>query len=506
MTQQRTPSIVVIGAGMTGILMAIKLRDAGITDITVLEKKDNLGGTWRENSYPGVACDVPSHMYTYSFEPNPNWSNFFARGPEIQAYFEMVADKYDVRKLIRFNEAVTDARFKDGKWFVETSANKQLVVDFVVCATGILHHPAYPDIPGLDTFKGKMFHTAEWDHEQAINDSVKVGVIGTGSTAAQAIPELVNSGASVSVFQRTPQWILPLGDFNIGPTAKKIMNKYAFTHKIMRRFATFFMEHFFTKAVTGHTVQKNLLSFFCKTNLRFSIKDKQLREKLRPDYQVGCKRVIVNKTFYKAIQKPNAHLITQGIDRITENGVVTKDGKMHELDVLVLSTGFNPFNFMRPMNLVGRESLHIDQAWSKSIKAYRSILLPNYPNFFLMLGPNTPIGNFSVIAMSEVQGNYVLKLIDKWRRSEFDEIEPRPQAIKAFNEYVKRGLKGTAWVGGCQSWYLDAEGDPVLWPYTWSQWVKEMSEPKMGDLITTPTMSGNPDGKNCSDQNEEVAA
>lgn len=506
MTGKRTPSVVVIGAGMTGILMAIKLRDAGITDITVLEKKETLGGTWRENSYPGVACDVPSHMYTYSFEPNPNWSNFFARGPEIQAYFEMVANKYDVRKLIRFNEAVTDARFKDGKWYVKTSANQQLVVDFVVCATGILHHPAYPDIPGLEKFKGKMFHTAEWDHSVPIKAGVNIGVIGTGSTAAQAIPELVNSGAKVSVFQRTPQWILPLGDFKIGQKAKQVMNRFAFTHKLMRRFAIFFMEHFFTKAVTGHAIQKRILSFFCKSNLRFAIKEKTLRDKLRPDYQVGCKRVIVNKTFYKAIQKPNAHLITEGIERITEHGVITKDGALHELDVLVLSTGFHPFNFMRPMNLIGRESLHIDEAWAKSIKAYRSMLLPNYPNFFLMLGPNTPIGNFSVIAMSEVQCNFVLKLIDKWRDKEFDEVEPKLSAIKAFNDYVKRGLKGTAWVGGCQSWYLDAEGDPVLWPYTWSRWVKEMDEPNMADLITQNTEPGQPDGNIRPAKNQEAAA
>lgn len=485
----RKPSVVVIGAGMTGILMVIKLRKAGITDITVLEKKDKVGGTWRENTYPGVACDVPAHMYTYSFEPNPRWSNFFARGGEIQEYFEHVAEKYSVNSAIRFNEAVTDARYKDGRWTVKTSQDKTYHADFVVCATGILHHPAFPDINGLNEFKGDMFHTAQWNHDVEIKKGVKVGVIGTGSTAAQAIPELIKTGADVSVFQRTPQWLLPLSDYRVSKWMKNLLSKSPLLVKLHRKFSVFIMEHLFTKAVTGHFFQKKLLEYWCKLNLRFSIKDKNLRKKLKPNYQVGCKRVIVNTTFYKGIQKDNAHLITDGIERITEKGIVTKDGKLHELDVLVLSTGFNPFNFMRPMNLIGREELHIEDAWQDRIKAYRSMMLPNYPNFFLMLGPNTPIGNFSVIAMSEVQGDYVIKMIKKWQNNQFDEVEAKQEAVDDFNAYVKKGLKGTAWVGGCQSWYLDKDGDPILWPYTWKQWVKEMNEPQMEHMNTTSLKS-----------------
>ncbi|GGQ31927.1 flavin-containing monooxygenase [Shewanella litoralis] len=485
MTQtKRNPSVVIIGAGMTGILMTIKLRQAGITDIVVLEKKESVGGTWRENTYPGAACDVPAHMYTYSFEPNPNWSRFFARGPEIKQYFEHVVDKYDVARDIRFNEAVTDAQYTDGKWTVKTSKGQTYIADFMVCATGILHHPQFPNIAGLDDFKGAKFHTAQWDHSVEISANTRVGIIGTGSTAAQAIPELINTGATVSVFQRTPQWLMHLPDFTFSHTMRKLMTRSPIITKIHRNTGKFFLEHFFTKAVTGQFIQKHLLSFLCKANLRLSIKDKVLREKLRPNYQVGCKRVIINSTFYKGIQKPNAHLITEGIERITETGIITKDGKHHELDVLVLSTGFNAFNFMRPMNLIGRNNVHIDKAWAHKIKAYRSMLLSDYPNFFLMLGPNTPIGNFSVIAMSEVQTDYVIKLINKWRAREFDEFEAKPQAIDAFTAYVKEGLKGTSWVGGCQSWYLDADGDPILWPYTWQRWVDEMKEPQMEHINT----------------------
>jgi cation diffusion facilitator CzcD-associated flavoprotein CzcO len=485
MTQvKRNPSVIIIGAGMTGILMDIKLRKAGIDNIIVLEKKDCVGGTWRENTYPGAACDVPAHMYTYSFEPNPNWSRFFARGPEIKQYFEDVADKYDVKRDIHFNEAVTDAKYEQGKWTLKTSKDMTYVADFIVCASGILHHPKFPDIPGIENFKGSMFHTAQWDHNVEISESTRVGVIGTGSTAAQAIPELVNTGAHVSVFQRTPQWLMHLPDFEFSKNMRKLMTRFPVITKIHRNTGKFFLEHIFTKAVTGHFLQKHLLNFLCKATLKLSVKDKALRRKLRPDYQVGCKRVVINTTFYKSIQKPNTALITDGIERITETGIVTKDGKHHDLDVLVLSTGFHAFNFMRPMNLIGRNNLHIDTAWKHKIKAYRSMMLTDYPNFFLMLGPNTPIGNFSVIAMSEVQGDYVIKMIDKWRDHEFDEFEAKQDAIDEFNAYVKKGLKGTSWVGGCQSWYLDSDGDPVLWPYTWGQWVKEMKEPQMEHLIT----------------------
>ncbi|NIB44163.1 NAD(P)/FAD-dependent oxidoreductase [Pseudomaricurvus alkylphenolicus] len=483
MEAKRNPSVVIIGAGMTGILMTIKLREAGITDITLLEKSDRIGGTWRENTYPGVACDVPSHMYTYSFEPNPEWSNVFARGHEIQQYFQKVADKYGVSEKVRLNEAVISSVYKDGKWTVKTSKGDTIVADFVVSATGILHHPAKPDIPGIDTYAGTMFHTAEWDHSIDLRGK-RIGVIGTGSTAAQVIPELVDMGAEVSVFQRTPQWIFKIPD---GLYSEKMKERFRQNPNMMNRRRVWFtrsLEHIFTKAVIGRKVQRKIMEWGCKLNLRFSVKDPELRNKLTPDYQVGCKRLIINNTFYKAIQKPNAHLITEGIERIDETGIHTKDGQHHELDVIVLSTGFDPTAYMRPMNLVGKEDLNIDDAWRHKVRAYRSLMVPNYPNFFLMLGPNTPIGNFSVIAMSEVQSQYIIKLINRWRENLFDEVEATETAVDRFMAYIKAGLSSTVWVGGCKSWYLDADGDPILWPYTWGKWVKEMAEPNLADLST----------------------
>ncbi len=482
--QQRNPSVIIIGAGMTGMLMAIRLREAGVTDILILEKKDKVGGTWRENTYPGVACDIPAHMYTYSFEPNAEWSHRFARGDEIQAYFEKVARKYGVNDLVHFNEAVTASHFRDGRWHVESSQGKHYEADFLISATGILHHPAYPNIAGRERFQGKAFHTAEWDHSVSL-EGKRIGVIGTGSTACQAIPELVKCGAKVEVFQRTPQWIINVPDRDYTEAHKARCRKNPGLLYRLRNAYTKAVEETFSKAVTGHRLQHALVSFFCKLNLRRSIKDPVLRKKLTPNYKVGCKRLIVNGTFYDAIQKPNAELVTEGISCIEEQGVRTDDGRLHELDVLVYSTGFHPFNFMRPMNMTGRDGLSIDEAWSKKVQAYRSLFIPGFPNFFLMLGPNTPIGNFSVIAMSEVQCNYVLKVIERWRLEQYDEIDVKPAAMADFNAYLKAGMSKTVWVGGCQSWYLDDDGDPAMWPYTWKQWVKEMAEPELADFVLT---------------------
>lgn len=480
---KRKPKVVIIGAGMTGMLVAIKLREAGIDDIVILEKKDKIGGTWRENTYPGVACDIPAHMYTYSFEPNPNWSHRFAHGDEIQAYFEHVANKYQVLPIIRFNETVTSCHFNDAKWTLKTSQDQTYVADFVVSATGILHHPAKPDIPGLGSFKGACFHTAEWDHSVPLKDK-KVGVIGTGSTAAQAIPEVVKDAGKVSVFQRTPQWIVNLPNKQFSEKTKARWLQKPQLLKRLYRWYTFGVEQVFSKAVIGKKIQYNIVNIICRLNLWLSIKDPVLRAKLKPNYRVGCKRIIVNSSFYEAIQKPNADLVTEGIQKIVPEGVITQDGKLHPLDVLVLSTGFHPFNFMRPMDLRGKNGIKIDERWGTKVQAYRSLLIPEFPNFFLMLGPNTPIGNFSVIAMSEVQTEYILKLVKKWQDAEFDEVSATDSALKDFNAYLKEGMTNTVWLGGCQSWYLDADGDPAMWPYTWKQWVKEMKEPNMNDLLT----------------------
>jgi len=479
----RTPKIVIIGAGMTGILMTIRLREQGFTDLEILEKADRLGGTWRENTYPGVACDVPAHMYTYSFEPNPEWSHRFAHGEEIQEYFERVARKYGVSNSVAFGEAVTEAIYDSGKWTVTTSKGRTIVADFVINCTGILHHPAYPDIKGLDSFQGACFHTAKWDHSVDLKGK-RVGIIGNGSTASQIIPEVAKLASTFSVFQRTPQWYFPLPNKDIPEKAKARFRRNPNIMHRLRKAYLFGFSHFITKAVTGHKIQNFLFSAIAKAYLRFAVKDPSLRAKLTPNYKVGCKRIIVSTKFYEAIQKQNVDLVTEGIEEITAKGVRTKDGVEHELDVLILSTGFDPTAYMRPMNMQGKNGVRIDDAWSQKILTYRSLFMPGFPNNFLMLGPNTPIGNYSVIAMSEVQCNYLIKVLEHWREGRFDEIDVSEERAKSFLEYIRKGMKDTVWLGGCSSWYLDKDGDPILWPYTWERWESEMAQPLLGEFVT----------------------
>jgi len=478
----RTPKVVIIGAGMTGILMAIKCLDRGITDIVVLEKADKIGGTWRENTYPGVACDVPAHLYTYSFAMNPNWSRYYAGGGEIQGYFEEIVQRYQLEQYIQCGQEVTSSEFNQGQWIVTTNSGEQHHADFVFCATGILHHPAYPNIKGLDSFAGKMFHTARWDHSVKFDASVKVGVIGNGSTAAQFIPELVNSGADVSVFMRTPQWIMPVSDRPFGDWERYLLNRSQWLQRLYRWGSTVLLKDFFNRALSGAPIRRWLLDKLVRLNLRRSIKDKALRAQLQPDFQVGCKRVIINTTFYPAIQKNNAHLIRGGIAEITPQGVLMQDGTLHQCDVLILSTGFNALSYMRPMALAGSDGVDIEAAWKDKIEAYRSVLLKDYPNFFLMLGPHTPIANFSIIAMSEVQGDYIMQLIDKWMQGDFDTVSPKQEAITAYQQFIRNGLSGSTWASGCQSWYLDADGDAIVWPYSWASYVESMTHPIFSDL------------------------
>lgn len=474
--QMKEPVVCVIGAGMTGILMMIKLREAGIKNVVILEKADRVGGTWRENIYPGVGCDVPAHMYTYSFRGNPDWSNRLAYGAEIQQYLEDVAGEYGVTEQVHFNEAVENCNYRDGKWTIHTSQDKDYVVDFVICATGILHHPAYPDIPGLDSFKGAMFHTARWDTDVETKGK-RVGIIGTGSTAAQVIPKVAEDAAKLTVFQRTAQWVLPLPNREYSEQSKRGLRKHAWRGALLRKWFAWLFANTLTEATSGSKFHHAVLSYIVKRNLKKQVADPELRASLTPDYQVGCKRLVMSTSFLPALCRDNVEVEQTSIECITETGVRMKDGSEHELDVLVLSTGFHPFSFMRPMDLTGRDGLSIDQAWANKVQAYRGANIPGFPNFFLMLGPNSPIGNFSVIHMSEVYANYVLKLIGHWQVGNLPVVEATEQAKDEYNAYLKAGLAKTVWTSGCQSWYLDADGDPATWPYSWKRWEQEMEEP-----------------------------
>jgi cation diffusion facilitator CzcD-associated flavoprotein CzcO len=478
----REPRFAIIGAGMSGILTAIKLVEAGLTDFTVYEKADRLGGTWRENTYPGVACDVPSHLYCYSFAPNPDWTHRFSPGAEIETYFEDVARRFGVEKYIRYGQEIRRCAFERGRWRVETAGGERDEADFLIAATGVLHHPAYPAIEGLASFAGHCFHSARWDHGVRLEDR-RVGVIGTGSTAIQIVPAVVPLVRKISLFQRTAQWIMPQANppftddekasFRSAPEILQRMRA-----EISRQFA----DNFSNAVVDADSPQLELIEQACRANLERSVADPVLREKLRPNYRAACKRLIMSEDFYEAIQKPNAELVTEPIERIEKGGVRTRDGRLHELDVLVLATGFRVDRFMRPIEIVGRNGVSLDRVWDPRPSAYLALSIPDFPNLFMLNGPNGPVGNFSLIEVAELQLAYIMQLVELVRSGRCREVSATRAAAERFDEDRVEAAKRTIWqAGGCRSWYLDDRGVPAAWPWSFDRFREEMARPRLTD-------------------------
>lgn len=462
---------------MGGILAAKRLEDAGWEDIVIYEKADRLGGTWRENTYPGVACDVPAHMYTYSFAPNPGWSHTFAPGGEILEYFESVARESGVDERMRFGTAVDELRFVDDHWDVVLADGSVDRADIVVAATGVLHHPAYPDIEGLDDFEGSMFHTARWDHSIDLADR-KVGIIGTGSSAVQVVADVIDHVGELYMFQRTPQWIAPIPNTAIEESERERLSNDPAALAEVRELLTQTFEAMFANAIVDVTSNElAALEQLCRDNLEVSVRDPELREKLRPDYRPGCKRLVVSGDFYQAIQKPNATLVTEGIERIEANGIRTVDGVLHELDVLVLATGFRVDRFLRPIDVTGEDGLTLDDAWAERPYSYLGLAVPGFPNLFLLNGPNGPVGNFSLIEVAELQMNYVMQLLDAFDVTAGDLIAPTREATEAFEASRVEAAKNTVWMTGCSSWYLDDRGVPASWPWPFEHFREVLARP-----------------------------
>ena len=467
---------------MSGLLAAIKLREAGY-DFTVFEKADRVGGTWRENTYPGIACDVPSHLYSYSFALNPDWKYTSSPGHEIQDYFEGVARRFGILDEIRFGEAVVRCTWLGDAWEVESGSGDVGRYDWVVPCTGILHHPKLPDIDGLDSFAGASFHSARWDHDVPL-DGKRIGVIGNGSTGVQITGALAPRAGHFTLFQRTAQWVMPVqqveysaeqrAEFRANPAALDALHE---------ELDASFHTGFANQVLDGNSEVFDGMRAVCTAHLDEYVADPVLREKLRPDYTPACKRLVVSHNFYDSIQAPQAELCTEPIERIEPEGVRTADGELHPLDVLVCATGFHVDAFVRPMEIRGLDGVLLDDVWKERPSAYMSVAVPGFPNFFMINGPNSPVGNFSLIRTAEMQFDYLMRLVTHAGEHGSAKLVPSAEAAARFETERVAKAKNTVWATGCKSWYLDDRGIPFLWPFPFTRFTQEMEQPRFDDWV-----------------------
>jgi cation diffusion facilitator CzcD-associated flavoprotein CzcO len=480
----RQPRIVIIGAGIAGIATAVTLQHEGFHDFTILEKGTDVGGVWHWNRYPGLTCDVPSQLYQFSFAPKPDWTSLFAPGDEIQRYLRDVVDQFGLDDRLRLNAEVVSAVFTGSAWQIRTADGGELDADFVIAATGLLHHPFTPDIAGLDTFGGDVVHTARWD-DDIVTEGRRIAVIGTGSTGVQVVSALQRKAAHISHFVRTPQWVMwaPMGLSQpavFGAALRRLPDLHRFVYgKLL------WASGILTDVATRPSWRRRLVQECARWSLRAQVRDRELRSRLTPDYQPLCKRQVVSASYYRALRGRNAELVTVPIERITPRGIRTADGREIDADVLVFATGFQTHNYMRPMNLRGRDGLSIDDAWAKGPRAYRMTAIPGFPNFFTVLGPNSPTGTISPQYPAELTARYITQWLQRFRDGEISTVEVTDEATTKFNDEVAAALGPTVWNTGCNSWYLTDEGNVDLWPYDRRTMTAMLTRPDDRDFHVT---------------------
>jgi len=462
--------IAIVGAGFAGLGAAISLRQEGIEDFVVFEKNGDVGGTWWDNSYPGCQCDVPSHLYSFSFALNPDWSNTYSPQPEIWAYLRHTAERFGVLPHIRLNTPVLDACWDDGSgnWRLETSAGVY-TADVLIGANGALSEPATPDIPGLDRFQGKAFHSARWDDTEQMNGK-RVAVVGTGASAIQIVPSIQPDVAQLHVFQRTPPWVLPHSGRPIRDVERKLYRRVPAAQRFVRGLV-YWSRELVAYGMTRNPRMLEPIRRMSTRHMREHVKDPALRKKLTPRYTPGCKRLLPSNDYYAALAHDNVEVVTDGIAEVKEHSIVTVDGTERAIDVLVLATGFhvtdNPM-MNRVRDGAGRSLLEHFKA--NGARAHLGTTVPGYPNFFLLAGPNTGIGHTSLVFMIESQIAYVIDALRTMRKSGAATVEVRTEPFEAYNAELQAKMQRTVWnTGGCASWYLDEAGrNTTLWPdYTW---------------------------------------
>ncbi len=455
--------VLIIGAGFAGMGLAISLQRAGIRDFLLLEKASDLGGTWRDNRYPGAACDVPSHLYSFSFEPKTDWSRKFAPQAEIFAYQQHCADKYQLRPRIRFNREVASAVFdaEAGLWQVTCTDGETFSAQALVTACGQLNRPLLPRIPGLESFAGEAFHSARWNAEYDLTGK-RVAVIGTGASAIQFIPPIAAQVAQLHVFQRSAAYVLSKPDRAYRPWEIAVMRRLPWLQKLDRGLK--YVQH--ESRVLAFTVFPNMMKgmqFLFRQNLKRGIQDPAFRQRLVPDYPMGCKRILISNDYYPALERANVEVVNEDIEAVTATGVRTADGREREVDAIIYGTGFAATDFLAPMHITGLGGRDLNAAWKEGAEAYLGISVSGFPNLFILYGPNTNLGHNSIIYMLESQFSYVLGCIQHLQGLRYLDLKPQVQA--QFNQQLHKDNEHSIWQQGCNSWYKTASGKNTNnWP------------------------------------------
>jgi cation diffusion facilitator CzcD-associated flavoprotein CzcO len=457
--------VLIVGTGFAGLGMGIRLKQAGVDDFLIVERASSLGGTWRDNHYPGAACDIESHLYSFSFEPNPEWTRTYAPQREILAYLEACTRKHGLTAHLRFDTAVESAAFDEraGVWRVRTSRG-EIEARALITATGGLSRPAYPSIAGLERFAGPKFHSARWDHSFPL-DGKTVAVIGTGASAIQIVPAIAPRVARLDVYQRTPPWILPKRDRDVPPRARAMFRRVPALQRLAR-LGQYWRHELLALGFVG---DPRLLEWASRLALRYleaSVPDRELRARLTPSYIMGCKRVLLSNDYYPTLARDNVELVATGIQEITPRGILTKDGRERPADALVLATGFQAAEAVAPFQVRGRGGVELSEAWRDGAEAYLGTTVTGFPNLFMIIGPNTGLGHSSMIFMIESQVAYILDALATMRARGASSVEVRADAQARYNRRLHARLARTVWsTGGCVSWYQTATGkNTTLWP------------------------------------------
>lgn len=456
--------VVVVGSGFSGLAMAVALKRSCRENFLVLERAREIGGTWRDNSYPGCACDVPSHLYSLSFAPNPEWSSTFSPQPEIRSYLLRVAEEQGATPYVRFGCELEHAEWVQDtqRWRLQTSSGP-MTTRVLVTAGGPLSEPAIPDIPGLKDFKGTVFHSATWDHEHDLRGE-RVAVIGTGASAIQFVPQIQPKVAKLHLFQRTPAWIMPRPERKLTRFERALYRRVPLAQRLMRDAIYWARETFAIPLL--RVALSPVIGVAARRHLRRQVPDPGLRAKLTPSYAPGCKRILVSNDFLPSLGRSNVEVVTGGIAEIGPNSIIGADGTEREVDTIILGTGFHVADMPIAQRVRGTDGRTLAEHWEGGLEAHRGTTVAGFPNLFMLLGPNTGLGHTSVVVMAEAQVGYIKRALDYMESERVATVEARPEAQTAWNAEVQRRMQGTVWTaGGCSSWYLDSKGrNTTLWP------------------------------------------